>query len=84
MEVEDVPVLPESPPDRSGVVEEEGGMAADRRRGTDLLVRPGSQLDDLAALVPASRGERGDLDAGSCQCAFPFPPGVDDSAVEDA
>ena len=83
MQVEHIPLLAESPPDRPRVVDEQRRMLPQHAHGFDLLA--GSRLEDdhrPAGVRPATAQER-DVHAQTPQGPFASTPLVHGRAVRD-
>ncbi|VTR78151.1 hypothetical protein CHMI_02927 [Cellulomonas hominis] len=83
VQVQDVPVLAERPPDRPRVVEEHVRVRAEGADPDDVLARPRLQVDVAAALGPGARAERADGEPAGAQGVLPPAPRRDDGAVGD-
>jgi len=81
VEVQDVPVFAERSPDRTRVVNEEGGVVTNRSDADHVLALARVEGHRRAARVPALGAQQGDVDAEGRERAFATPPLVDNGAV---
>ena len=81
VEVEDIPVLAKRSNDRSRIVGEEGGVAAEGPYPDDAFPVAGLEGHGGAAGVPARGAQQVDVDAERRDRPLATPPLVDDGAV---
>ena len=81
VQVDDVPWVPERPPEGPWVIEEQGGVSADRGDPLDRFAGARDQTDRHTGLVPHASGEGPDVVAAAAQPSLALAPGVDNGAV---